>query len=445
VIPAPSFPFLALAEPADLPPRVEAVLLALAWPLAFLLLAGLFATLRVSLLRSHAGRVLARTDDQPQRGRIERLLERAERFAISAEILEAACEVVFLVGLYQAIELAGALRLEALLWTVASAVPLRLVLGEALPTAIALRAGDTLLLRVLPAFRLMQLPIEWLVRGLEVVRAAFLRIFGLRGEAPATRAIVEELREVIADSEISGKLDETEKEIIGNVMEFRDVNVAAVMTPRTLISGVELDEGVSAAARLTADTGHSRLPVYDKSLDTIVGVVSARDVVRVATEKGFDQAQLRAILRPAYFVPETKRVSELLSEFKREKIKLAIVLDEYGGTAGLVTLGDIVQELVGEIEDEHGAAVRASVRRLHDGSAEVDAALHVSEVNAELDLEIPEGDYETLAGFVLSQLGHFPRRGEHFVHGPVEFTVTDANDRRVFKVRVRVSSREAAA
>lgn len=440
---------LAAAERAleivELGPEVRATLEALLWALPALFVAGFFAMLRVALLRSHAGRVLALRGAEEKRERMEPLLQRADRLAISAELLEIAAEIVFLVQVYRALTEHADLGGWATFWTVVGAIPLRLVLGEALPTAIALRGGDALLLRALPAFQVLQLPLQWLVLGLEAVRGAFLRIFGLRSDPSASRQIVEDLREVIAESEISGELDPTEKEIIGNVMTFRDVSVAAIMTPRTAMHGVEIHDGLTAAARLTADTGHSRLPVYDGSLDTILGVVTARDVVRVAADKGFENGSLRSILRPAYFVPETKRVSELLAEFKREKIKVAVVLDEYGGTAGLITLGDIVQEIVGDIRDEHGDGARGSVRRLSDGWVELDASLHVTEVNEELDLEIPEGDYETLAGFVLSELGHFPQRGERCVHAGAEFVVADASDRRVFKVRVRRLPRERAA
>ena len=432
-------------EVFELGPQLLTTLEALAWCAPALALAAGFATLRVALLRSHAGRVLAQRGGEERRERIEPLLQRADRLAVSAEILEVAAEIVFLVQLYRALADLPGIGDWAVLWTVVGAIPLRLVLGEALPTALALRGGDALLLRTLPAFHLLQMPLQWLVRSLEGIRAAFLRILGLRSAPEDTRQIVEDLREVIADAEITGELDPTEREIISNVMTFRDVSISAIMTPRTEVRGVEISAGLAAAARATAETGHSRLPVYDGSLDTILGIVTARDVVRVAAEKGLDRGSLRSIVRPAYFVPETKRVSDLLAEFRREKIKVAVVLDEYGGTAGLITLGDIVQEIVGDIQDEFSDARRQSLRRLADGWVEVDAGLHVTEVNSELDLEIPEGDYETLAGFVLAELGHFPQRGERCVHGDAEFVVVDASDRRVFRVRVRRLPEERAA
>jgi CBS domain containing-hemolysin-like protein len=229
-------------------------------------------------------------------------------------------------------------------------------------------------------------------------------------------------------------------------MEFRDVNIAASMTPRTEIRGVEIGEDLLAAARRMAECGHSRIPVYEGSLDRIVGVLTARDVLQAAGEHGMQNQPLRAILRPAYFVPETKRLSELLAEFRREKIKLAIVLDEYGGTAGLVTLGDIIREIVGDIQDEFDVAGPQAFRRLSDGRIEIDAGLRTSEVNEELGTEIPEdGGFETLAGFVLAQLGHFPKRGESFTEGPFEYTVLEASDRRVIRVSLRPVPQEVVA
>lgn len=360
-------------------------------------------------------------------------------------MFEVASEILFSILLLRLIAGDAPIGWLAIITTVLIAVPALLILSEAFPTAIALRRGDGLVLAVLPVFNVFQMPLHWLVGALEAIRRALMRVVGLRQNPAASRQIVEGLRDVIADAELSGDLDETEREIISNVMEFRDVNVAAVMTPRTEIRGVEIGDGLLAAARCAADSGHSRIPVYEGSLDTIVGVVTARDVVAVAAESGLEGASLRPILRPAHFVPETKRVSELLSEFRREKIKLAIVLDEYGGTAGLVTLGDIITEIVGDMQDEFDEETREPIRRLPGGAAEVDAGLHVSEVNEELHLEIPEGeDFETLAGFVLSELGHFPQRGERFVLGGIEYTVLEASDRRVLKVGIRPVPQEVA-
>jgi putative hemolysin len=445
-IPAPAALLASATRPLLDPQQLYASLEASLGIAVCLLACAFFAILRVALLRSNAARVLARVPSQGRKQRLEPLIARADSLATSARVLEVACELAFFGLLLRALAGSEPVSLSTWLYAVLLAVPSLLVVTETLSTAIAMRVGDALLVRVLPAFDLVQAPLHWLVRLLEMIRRALMRVAGLRPGLIEAREIVEDLREVIEDSEISGGLDETEKEIIGNVMEFRDVGVSAVMTPRTEIHGVEIGAGVLAAAREFAACGHSRIPVYDGSLDTIVGVVTARDVVQLVGEKGLGDAALRSILRPATFVPETKRVSELLSEFKREKIKLAIVLDEYGGTAGLVTLGDIISEIVGDIQDEYDEALPQPIRRIEGGAAEVDASLHVSEVNEELAVEIPEGeDYETLAGFVLAELGHFPKRGERFELSGVEYVVLEASDRRVLKVCVRPMRRRQPA
>src|SRR5258705_5767075 len=380
-------------EPLPVPPWSpdwEHLLWVTAATVPFLLAATLFAVLRSSLLHAHAPRVLGRIHAARRRARIEALLARTDRLATSARILEVACELVFATQVLRCLSTPGPVDLRSTVLTLLIAAPSILLASHALPTAIALGVGDRLLIWTLPAFHLLQMPLRWLVEVLEATSRLFMRLVGLEQDPASARKIVEGLREVIADSEISGELDATEREIIGNVMEFRDANIAAAMTPRTEIRAVEIDESLHAAARSMAECGHSRIPVYEGSLDRIVGVLTARDLLQAAGERGMQDRSLRAIVRPAYFVPETKRLSELLSEFRREKIKLAIVLDEYGGTAGLVTLGDMIREIVGEIRDEFDEAAPQPFRRLSDGRIEIDAGLRISEVNREIGTDIPE-------------------------------------------------------
>jgi CBS domain containing-hemolysin-like protein len=381
--------------------------------------------------------VLALAARPARQRQLEPLLARADTLATSAAVYKTIADLAF-VCLLLTHYAAGEPTWRAIALTMLTAVPALLIVGDALASAVALRHGDALLVQALPLFHFAQLPLRMLVTGFEALRRALLRVMGLRTDRGASRQIVEGLREVIEVSEISGDLDATEREIIENVMEFRDVSVASVMTPRTEIYGVDVAEGVAGAVRVAADCGHGRLPVYEESHDRIIGTITARDLVGVVARGALSSADLRDVLHPALFVPETKRISELLSEFRRQKIKLAIVLDEYGGTAGLVTLGDIIAEIVGDIRDETAEAPEQPVRELGGGAAEVDAGLHVSEANERLGLAIPEEeDYETLGGFVLARLGHFPKAGESFVHDDVEYSVVEASDRRVLKVCVR--------
>lgn len=437
---------LATSPPPELLPDLTLVAARTLPLLPFLVGASVFATLRMALQRSTGSRLLAEVPE-PRRSVLAPLVAQADMLAMSAGVFEVACRAALPVLIYRALTLTESGTWGQAALALILAIPTILIFCDALPSAIAAHRGDAIVRRFLPTFHALQLPVFLVVRAFEVVRRGLQRAVGLDQNPDAARQIVEGLREVIEDSEMSGDLDATERELIGNMIETRDATVSTLMTPRTEIFGVELREGLVGVARVLAECGHSRIPVYDGSLDTIVGLVSARDVVQAAALRQMEGASLRALVRPVPFVPETKSVRELLADFRRDKQKVAIVLDEYGGTAGLVTLGDIVIELVGDIDDDD-ANEPESIRRLPDGSADVDAGLHVSEVNEEFGTEIPEeAGYETLAGFVLSELGYVPKEGETLHSAGAEFRVIEASDRRVLRVgiqRVPVSAADTS-
>lgn len=378
-----------------------------------------------------------------RRTALERILPHGERLTTLAGTLEVLTSLAFIGLLFRA---AGLDRLEATpLWTgpvlaaAIAVVPILLMATRLLPPAIVRSHGERLLVATLPIFwgldRLL-LPIVW---PLDLLRRAVLRLFGLESEEQATRILVEDLREVIEEADLDGTLPESGLELIENVMDFHDVDVAAVMTPRTEISALDVEASLRDVMDLIVSKGHSRIPVYEDSLDSVIGWISARDVIRATGEGVPEELRLGDHLRPAVFVPETKLVPVLLEEFRSERFKLAIVLDEYGGTAGLVTLGDVLEEIVGEMHDEYDREEEATVHRLGPNLFEVPAGEHVSEVNEALDIELPEEeDYETLAGFVLAQLGRFPNVGESFERSGVTFEVTEATDRRVLSVRIQL-------
>ncbi|MCB9913767.1 MAG: HlyC/CorC family transporter [Planctomycetes bacterium] len=437
----PPLPLLVPLDPAAFGPPPSPLLPGSAWaPYGTLLVlcgsAG-FALLRASLLSSRSARVVARVPEGPARTRLAKLLERVDHLSTSAGVLKVTCDLLFMALLLGSVQGEagpswGALALMALI-----AVPALLLLTEALPHALARKHGDRVLVLALPAFHVLQLPLQVLTGALEGLRKAIWRMTDVPVESPETRAIVEGLREVLEDTARRGELDDTERELIENVMEFADVDVAEIMTPRTEIHGVEVDDGVAEVIRIAAEEGHSRIPVYEDNLDNVVGYLSARGIVQLLSERELEGADLREHLRPVYFVPETKQVSALLTEFRRERRKMAIVLDEYGGTAGMVTLGDILGEIVGDVADEYDREEPEALRQVSPGVAEVEAGMRIAEVNEALNLRLSEEeDYETLGGFVLSELGHFPRRGESFSRDDVRYEVLDASDRRVLRVRV---------
>jgi CBS domain containing-hemolysin-like protein len=223
------------------------------------------------------------------------------------------------------------------------------------------------------------------------------------------------------------------------------VAVNQVMTPRTDIEAVELSEGVREVVRRMADTGHSRIPVHDGGLDRIVGVAYAQEILQAIANDEAEQRELGSLLRPVLYVPETKLASELLNEFKTKHQKIAVVLDEYGGTAGLVTMGDLVSELMGEVPAELGRREPPPIRRLADGRLLVNGTTKVSELEEELAFELPRGTgYETVAGYVLYELGRFPKKGEKLAREGFELVVSEATDRRVVQVEFRSVAHEEA-
>ncbi len=401
--------------------------------------------LRSALEFSHPVRVTEELPEGPRRTRLTALLENVQPLATSASLYAIACQVLFVLCLLRTLQVEAGAPIQTLLTALVVSVVSLVFAGDLVPSVLARRYGDGMLRRYLPAFRILQMPIAIAAPVMDAIRRGLRRVVGLPEDPSSTRTIVEDLREVIVDTAKTGGLDENERELIENVMEFRDVDVAAVMTPRTEISGVDVEKGLTAVVKKAADSNHSRIPIYEDSVDNIIGTISVRDLVKYAANASLEDTDLRELLRPAYFVPETMPVSQLLAEFRRERLKLAIVLDEYGGTAGLVTLGDVIEEIVGEIHEEFEEAEKSPVHRISEGITEIDASLHVSEVNEELDLDLPEEeDFETLAGFVLAEFGRMPRQGDHFNRGEVKFSVTEASDRRVLMVRVEQPLRRPA-
>jgi len=426
-------------RPSPFPLDAEGVLFL---ALGALALTSLFGLLRSALLHSVPSRVLERTRSEPRRKRLRPLLERAESLATSASVYWITAQILFVVFVWVLVgELLGGEGLSpssmglALLIT----VPLLVFAGELLPAALRGERSDRFLSRALVAFDLAQRPLAALIVGIESARTLSMRLLRIQPRPSSAREIVEGLRAVIEESERDEDLAESEREIIENALGFHDLDVAQVMTPRTEIRAVELSDGVQEVVRVIAETGHTRIPVYDKSLDRIVGVAYAQEILQTIARGETASRDLGSLLRPVLFVPETKLASELLSEFRHRHQKIAVVLDEYGGTSGLVTMGDIVIELVGDMPGELGQREPEPITRLSETRYEVRGTTHVSDVNEELELDLPEEeDFETLAGFVLSEFGRFPKKGETFERDGLTFIVLEATDRRVIRVEIRL-------
>jgi CBS domain containing-hemolysin-like protein len=313
------------------------------------------------------------------------------------------------------------------------------VVGVAVPAAWARYAGDALVAATLPAllfFWKVSHPIA-LVLGLFDGLVRRLAGVPLEEELNDVERHERDLLEAVSEGEKLGAVDEEEKEMIESVMDLRDTTVAEIMTPRTEIRAVEKGTTMDQVKDLIREIGHSRIPVYDGTIDNVIGIAYAKDLLYLEHNDAFIAADA---MRQALFVPETKNLRDLLHEFQAKKVHMAIVLDEYGGTAGLVTFEDILEELVGEIADEYDVDEVAPNTRIDEHTVDIDARVRVDEINAELDLHLPEEeDYETVGGFVFSTLGRIPTTGERCAHENVEIEVLDAEPRRINRLRLRVN------
>jgi magnesium and cobalt exporter, CNNM family len=239
-----------------------------------------------------------------------------------------------------------------------------------------------------------------------------------------------------------GALDEEEQQMIENVLELSSSTAEEIMTPRTDIVAVEVNADLQKVVETITTAGHTRVPVYEHNIDNIIGLVYAKDML---AEIGKDPAgfKLRDKIRKAYFVPETKRLRTLLHEFQNQKLHIAVVLDEYGGTAGIVTIEDILEELVGEIADEYEETQPEPIKKIDPNTIEADARTYIDDVNDQCELNLPEDeDYETLGGFVFSRLGYIPKTNESFEYENVTFTIASAEARRIKRIRIQKKESE---
>ncbi|MDO8616543.1 MAG: hemolysin family protein [Dehalococcoidia bacterium] len=286
-------------------------------------------------------------------------------------------------------------------------------------------------------------PVEallWLMRPLVIPLAAaptFLSrmLFGER-EGAAHTISEAELRMLIDIGAEEGAVEESEAELLERVFHFGDRRVNEVMIPRTEIVWLARGTPVRDFYPVYLQSPHSRFPVYEGTQDNVVGIVNIKDVLRGIAEKELAaEAPIDLAMRPAMFVPETKPVGTLFFEMQRAGHQMAIVVDEYGGTAGLVTLEMLLEELVGYVSDELRRHEEEFVT-VDERTVQIDAGMTIHDVNEELELELPEGDYETVAGFVLSYLGHIPAEGEQFTHNGLRIAVTRVLGNRIEEVRV---------
>jgi putative hemolysin len=310
------------------------------------------------------------------------------------------------------------------------------VIGELVPKGVALRSPErTALWAAIPvrAFFGLFAPFIWVLqRSTEFV----LRVFGLEPPGAEREAMSEaELRMLLSRSSEQGEIEHEEQQMIDKVFVFGDKDAADVMVPRPEVAAVAVDVPPEQALATVLDSPYTRYPVYRESLDDIVGVLHVRDLFTAVHDRGLADVRLDEIVRPATIVPETKDLASLLQEFRRTNNHFAVVVDEYGGMAGICTLEDLLEEIVGEIEDEFDVP-EEQIEQVDEDTYRIDGMFAIDEFNERFGTDLPDEDYHTLAGFVFGQLGRAPQPGDDVSYDGMRFDVLEVDGNRIERVAV---------
>ena len=309
-----------------------------------------------------------------------------------------------------------------------------LIFGELLPRSLALRSAENVALRVAPAMHLAATLLRFPAGALAGTSRLLLVPFRTRaaGESGLSE---EELKLIIEEGRKRGLIDKTGQELIGSIFEFTDTTAREVMIPRPDVVALSMDMSRERIIKTVLEEGYSRMPVYRGTIDNVLGVVYTKDLLGLMEYR--DLIILQDVIRPAYFVPETKQISQLMRELQQRKMHLAIVIDEFGGTSGIITMEDILEEIVGEIHDEYDEELK-DVEQSADGTYLVNARLPIRDFNERFVADIPPADdYETVGGLLQKLTGRIPDAGEEIVYKSLSFTVIKKSQRRVRQVKLR--------
>lgn len=314
-----------------------------------------------------------------------------------------------------------------------------LVLGELAPKRIAMQIPEKVSFRSIGILLFIAAVAKPLVKILSFSTNLIVRLFGFDPNASQKLVTEEEIRMLVDVGGERGVIEEVQKEMINNIFEFDDIDVSDIMTHRTNIFAVEANDPMEDLIKIAIEEGYSRIPVFDDDPDNIIGIVYVKDLLKFIGNDMPEENTLRSIMRKAYYIPETKRCGELLKEMTTSHVQMAVVVDEYGGTAGLVTLEDLLEAIVGNIQDEYDNEAE-EISKIDENTFTVDGITDIDEVEELFGIHIPEGEYDTLAGFVISLLGFLPQDQDMNVveHENLRFTVLKVEERRIEKIKVEI-------
>ena len=316
-----------------------------------------------------------------------------------------------------------------------------LVLGELVPKRIGMQIPEKVAFAVAKPLYVIAKLTSPFVKFLSVSTNGVVRLLGFDPNADEEVVTEEEIRMMVDVGGEKGVIEDDQKEMINNIFEFDDMDAGDVMTHRTDVVAADVnDTTLEEFMALAIENGRSRIPLYDEDIDNIVGIVYIKDLLKYVGKEVKVKGTLKNIMREPYFVPESKDCGELFKEMRLQRIQMAVVVDEYGGTAGIVTLEDIVEAVMGDIQDEYDEE-EEEISKIDENTFTVEGTIDIEEIDELIGRELPEGDYETLAGFIMDELQCIPKNGEmnEVVFENVKFTVLEVEDRRIEKIKVEIT------
>ena len=314
-----------------------------------------------------------------------------------------------------------------------------LVLGELVPKKIAMNKPEKMAFMAAPILVFVAKVTKPIVKFLALSTNGVLRLIGIDPHADEEVVTEEEIRMMVDVGGEKGVIEDVQIEMINNIFEFDDIDVADIMTHRTDMVCVDEEEPLAEAVKLSIENGFSRIPVYKEDPDNIIGIVYIKDFLKYVGANLPKTKTVKDMMRPAYYVPETKRCGELFTEMTEKRVQMAVVVDEYGGTAGIVTLEDLLESIVGNIQDEYDHEDE-EISIINETTFEVEGITDIEEVEEHTGKTFPEGDYDTIGGYIISVLGFLPEDGQmnEVQFENVKLTVLNVEDRRIGKVKVEI-------
>lgn len=408
------------------------IIINIIWILTLIILSYVFSATETSFIGSSDIKLKNMADNKNKRAeKLLKIKEKPENFISTiiiannfVNILAASIATVISIQIFKR----GAYIYSSLIMTF-----IIVIFAELLPKTLSSYDPENYSLKLFPIYNFFSITLKPFSKFLNYLILGMIKIFG-KSLKKDKKIEDEEFKTFLSMSSESGTIEQEEKELIESIIEFQDKQVYEVMVPRVDVVLLSVDTNLEKIIDTIISTGHSRIPIYEGNIDNILGILHVKDLVKLSCLKDFN---IKDYLHEPLFVPDTKKIGELFKEMRKKKTHMAIVLDEFGGFEGIVTMEDLLEEIVGEIQDEYDLE-EILYRKISEREYIIDAKVSINDVEEILNIELPDDDYDTFGGFFLDLLGHIPNKGEKVFYNNICLTAVEVKGNRIMKIKVEV-------